>query len=482
MLRKEWPENLPWPEPLRDGNGTAWDFEDVEFSDIDSEAQEMLDIKTYYDGLVEEGKLNEDYTLNEDYEDWSDEDDEPDEEYDDETGFDPEVGVDYWDGERFDLEGLEEDLSSHMNLLKIETVDIDKDPVIAVREATGYAFINENLLRQAFTTRSFAAEYGLSGNCEELEFLGDSVLNFVVTKEITSRLTEVNILKTEAPYVVANIETGEESTRNDIRINEGVLSRIREKYICREYLAARAELLGLDRFILIGSSEELTDSCKEDMMEALLAAVALDCEWNWPVIEETADRLLCIQLSNPDRFLKKSFYDMLNTWHQKHFHEMPSYEVYGKRKIYCTLRYFVPENDKGVYTTQRIDTEGESRSEVREYAAREAYRFLVNNGLWKNLKEARLIPDMDNSINQLQELYQKGYLEERPSYEFKEMDGSHWHCSCVCDGMDGYGNAGSKTRAKKKASYMVLVHLLDSAGICEKAWKDVMYHSVTESD
>ena len=483
MLKKSWQNNLPWPKPLSDGNGMAWECEDAEISNPDSEAEELLEIRRYFDGLVECGRLNEDYTLNEDYEAWPDEEDsEDDEEFGDEAEFVPEIGEDYWDGESFALELLEEDLSDHMNLLKIEPVDPEKDPVSAVREATGYDFVNENLLRQAFTARSFAVEYGLSGNCEELEFLGDSILNLVVTKEITNQLSEVNPLKTEAPFVVQAIPDGKDDANGSIQINEGILSRIRERYVCREYLAARAERSGLDRFILIGSSEQLTEERKEDMVEALLAAVALDCGWKWETIEEVADRLLCIQLSYPDRFLKKSYYDMLNAWHQKHFGEMPSYEVYGQRTIYCTLRYFAPENDQGIAQTQRIDTEGETRSEARENAAKEAYRFLMQKGLWKNLKEAKLAPDMDNSINQLQELYQKGYLEERPTYEFEEQDGSCWYCSCICDGLDGFGRAGSKTRAKKKASYMLLIRLLDSAGICKKEWRDAMYHSVMDKD
>ena len=53
---------------------------------------------------------------------------------------------------------------------------------------------------------------------------------------------------------------------------------------------------------------------------------------------------------------------------------------------------------------------------LRENAARRAYEFIVRNGLWKNLSEAGIVPDLDNSINQLQELYQKKYLEEKPEY------------------------------------------------------------------
>lgn len=63
-----------------------------------------------------------------------------------------------------------------MNCIKIPFSS--QDPVTAIRDVTGYEFINENLLRQAFTRRAFGLEYGV-GNSEELEFLGDSILNTV---------------------------------------------------------------------------------------------------------------------------------------------------------------------------------------------------------------------------------------------------------------------------------------------------------------
>lgn len=52
------------------------------------------------------------------------------------------------------------------------------------------------------------------------------------------------------------------------------------------------------------------------------------------------------------------------------------------------------------------------------------------------------------------------------------------YCSCICRGVSGFGRSVGKTKAKKKAGYMVLVQLLSAAGICKKEWKDVMNKSV----
>ena len=256
-----------------------------------------------------------------------------------------------------------------------------------------------------------------------------------------------------------------------------MLSRIRSQYVCKEYLAQRAQELGLDQFILYGSGEVPTESSREDMMEALIGAVAVDSSWDTKALERVVDNLLCVQLTYPDRFLKETHYDLLGAWHQKRFGCMPSYEVYdlGKRGFGCTIRFRVPENDKGIQTSQRIDVDAGTRSKAREEAAFMAYGFIRNHGLWINLKDAGLVPSLEHSINQLQELYQKKYLDEAPKYEFEQWQGDEWNCDCVCGGVNGYGRGLGKTQAKKRAAYMVLIRLLQSAGICEKSWEEEMW-------
>ena len=449
---KPWPKDCVWPEPLYEGEGFQWDYDTAEMAELDERAEELLEIRSYFDELVSVCRLNEDYSLNEDYDDEEDE-------------FKPDVGDEYWDENRFDIEWWEDDLIEHLNHLKIELNE--SCPVMTVYEATGYMFVNENLLRQAFTRRAFAIEYGLSGCNEELEFLGDSILGSVVTREMINLLTEINVENTEAPF--------------ETKYDEGDLSKIRSRYVSKEYLSERAAALGLDKLILYGTGEKPTESSREDMMEALIGAVALDSGWNWNKIESVIDKLICVQLSDPDGLLKKTYYELFNSWHQSRFGIMPEYEVYpgSAGKYYkCVLRYSVPDNDKGVWNRQIAHGEGATRSGARENAAAKAYYFIVDKGLWMNLRDAGVIPDKENSINQLQELYQKKYLSSLPVYEFEEFSPDIWQCDCRCDGMYGFGRAGSKTKAKKRAAYMLLIHILDGAGICEDEWKSGLYEYV----
>ena len=470
--RKAWPEGCIWPEPVWDSiwGGNYWDVEDADLMKTDEDMEDLLEIREYMDSLVDEGRLNADYSLNEDYVEEGYSNDEETEQSigDEEEPFSPEKGIDYWD-DGFNVESWEDDLIEHINLIKIPAST--PDPVSIIRDTIGYEFINENLMRQAFTRRAFGTVYGV-GNSEELEFLGDSVLNMIVTREMARQFSEVVTIHPYAPF--------------QSKYSEGEMTKIRSHFVNKEHLAARAALLGLDKYILYGPGEAENASAAEDMMEALLGAVAVDSGWDWHVLEEVADRLVCIQITKPDEFLKKSYYDLFNAWHQRHFGCIPDYEIYchvgSKRSIpyHCTIRFSIPENQKGLMESQRIDIDEETRGSARERAAWQAYRFVMNEGLWINLSDAGVVPSLENSINQLQELYQKKYLENKPEYTFEERKGDVWRCDCVCGGVNGFGEAGSKTAAKKKASYMVLVRMLSAAGICKKEWKEQMYKNVLQ--
>ena len=446
---ERWPKDCLWPEPLYDDMGMFWSAEDIEMSELDEEGQDLLEVRDYYDSLVEMGRLNEDYTWNYEFdsdeidgETWDDEGI-----YGEEPGspeeFVPDIGEEYW-SDHFEYEYWELDLSDHYNRLKIEPEGFHT--IIDIQGILGYSFVNENLLRQAFTRRSFAVEYGLNGCNEELELIGDAVLNTIVTREIAAQLTEIDTYRVDAPFVS--------------HYREGDLSKIRSHFVSGDYLSAKMDELGLSKYILYGKSEELGPAGKEDVMEALIGAVMVDSGWNWDAAEDLIDRLLCVHISEPGRFLRKSYFEIFNTWHQKLFGEIPDYTVDGRGPYHCLIRFDVPENEIGIRTRQLMTASGDTRSQARDRAAETAYRFVKNNGLWININDAGMVPDLENSINQLQELYQKKYLDSKPEYEFMELPEDQWKCKCICGGIVTYGWGASKTKAKKEAAYEALRELI----------------------
>lgn len=113
----------------------------------------------------------------------------------------------------------------------------------------GYTFTNPLYLKTALTHRSAASQHN-----ERLEFLGDSILNTVITKELYHRFPQEN---------------------------EGQLSRLRAHLVKGEMLAQIATEIQLGDFLFLGPGELKTGGFRRtsilaDALEAVFAAIFLD--------------------------------------------------------------------------------------------------------------------------------------------------------------------------------------------------------------
>jgi ribonuclease-3 len=116
-------------------------------------------------------------------------------------------------------------------------------------------FSNRSLLIQAVTHPSYMHEVAQEdGDYQRLEFLGDSILGFLLAELLYKTYPEWD---------------------------EGALSRLRSRLAGQDVLADRARLLQLGSYIRLGRGEEQTagrdkDSILSDILEAILAALYLD--------------------------------------------------------------------------------------------------------------------------------------------------------------------------------------------------------------
>ena len=101
-------------------------------------------------------------------------------------------------------------------------------PFEEIEDKIGYAFRDKSLLREAFTHSTYANAFGGRDN-ERMEYLGDAVLQLVVT---------------EWQYV------------RDKRAEEGVLTRERQKYVCEDALDEAVRALGLQKYLLVSGGRE----------------------------------------------------------------------------------------------------------------------------------------------------------------------------------------------------------------------------------
>jgi len=124
-----------------------------------------------------------------------------------------------------------------------------------IEEALGYSFCNEKLLNEAMTHRSYANEHLVnSPDNERLEFLGDAVLDLVISQYLMVYLPH-------SP--------------------EGELTRIRAEVVTLPSLARLAKLLDLGTGLLLGRGEKRSggrekSSLLADTLEALFGAIFID--------------------------------------------------------------------------------------------------------------------------------------------------------------------------------------------------------------
>ena len=117
----------------------------------------------------------------------------------------------------------------------------------------GYEFTNKELLKRALTHTSYAYEMNVE-SYEKLEFLGDSILEFVTSE-----------------YIYTNFPN----------LKEGEMTKVRAMVVCEESLAQVAKLHNFSDFLHLGKSELLSGGANktailEDTMEAVIAAIYLD--------------------------------------------------------------------------------------------------------------------------------------------------------------------------------------------------------------
>ena len=176
-----------------------------------------------------------------------------------------------------------------------------------LEQGLGYTFRNKALLENALTHSSYAnenREKNIPDN-ERLEFLGDSILGFVV-----------------ADYLYRNYPDKP----------EGELTRIRADLVCERNLAEAAATIELGSYLLLGHGEEQgggrkRDSIVSDAMESVIAASFMD--GGFAAAKEIIDRLILsnIPKGRPRNFdYKTAFQELVQRKKDQQIH----YELTGE--------------------------------------------------------------------------------------------------------------------------------------------------------
>lgn len=343
---------------------------------------------------------------------------------------------------------------------------MNKKDLEKIQSILGYKFNEPMLLKQAFTRRSYSQEHGGQNN-EVLEFFGDKVLDFVVTKRIATYFGE------QCQYGTYITFGGE---------GEGEFTKIKEKLVERSMLAHRIDILGIADFLIMGKGDiaknvQNEESVKEDLFEAIIGAVSVDCNWNIEVIQNVVERMLDVRkYFKNSSTIHNNYVDLVQQWWQKQFGQIPGYGFHSsvEQTVTESMARFMGqchENGKGMIACQ-LDYaglvfigRGKSNSEARENTAQIFYSYLEKHNLLFSLKYDIGDPYEEKAISQLHELAQKGYI-EFPEYHFEEdhdEDGNPlWTCECSVDGYENsyINTCSSKKEAKRASAYEMLLEVL----------------------
>ena len=142
-------------------------------------------------------------------------------------------------------------MSDSDEIERVQAPSLDKGEV---EKLVGTKIANLSLYQKAFTHKSALKRYLLDESFETLEFIGDSVLGFIITKFLFDKFEDRQ---------------------------EGFLTKARTKLVRGETLASIARKLGLDEFVLMDEKGERNGWNKnlkvlEDVFEALVGAIYMD--------------------------------------------------------------------------------------------------------------------------------------------------------------------------------------------------------------
>lgn len=173
-----------------------------------------------------------------------------------------------------------------------------------LQKKLNYHFRDESLLDRALRHRSSGTP-----NNERLEFLGDSVLGFIIAEELYKRHEDAL---------------------------EGDLSRMRSSLVNGQILASLAKQLNLPPHLNLGVGEEKTggrerESILADAVEAIIAAIYLDggmdaartCVLRW-----YGDLVADLASLTPQKDAKTQ----LQEWTQAHKYPLPVYQAHTSGK------------------------------------------------------------------------------------------------------------------------------------------------------
>lgn len=337
-----------------------------------------------------------------------------------------------------------------------------------VQGQIGHTFKNPDLLLQAFKRSSYASENGGEDN-EILEFIGDKALDLAVVNLLVSKYG-----KTQKEFSSS--------------LDEGELTKIKSRMVQKSTLARRMDEMGFAEHLFMGKGDiknniYVEPSVKEDLFEAIIGAVALDCNWNFAKICSVVEAMIVPE----DFFLNDTddnYVRMIQEWEEQVNGVIPLY--WFKERPY-EITYYEPfdgisQSFSLDYNYSRLKYQcelklldtlpiyrgfGASKSEARMNVCKLAYEDLKKKGviIETTIQDELENPNKDDAISQLEILARRGYFSV-PMYSYDESHDENgnpiWTVECHIEEMTETFKSvsSSKKEAKKEAAFEMFMFVL----------------------
>jgi len=208
-------------------------------------------------------------------------------------------------------------------------------------EQIGISFKDKRLLKQALTHRSYANVHAIKEDNERLEFLGDSILDLVISDYLYERYPD---------------------------LDEGGLSRMKSALVNRNTLYLWGKTIGLQEFVLLSREEESAGGREKasiiaNAFEALIAAIYRDQGYM------STKYFIIGMISQQEEIERLDFKSLLQEVVQKKYKILPEYSIRDEsgpdhKKIFeIEVKVKSRTYGKGV---------GKSKKDAQQQAAREA--------------------------------------------------------------------------------------------------------------
>lgn len=219
----------------------------------------------------------------------------------------------------------------------------------SVEKKIGQTFEDKKLLQTALTHASYQEQ---PDNNERLEFLGDAVVELVVSEYLFTHYKQ---------------------------LQEGQLTRLRAEVVCTNSLSACAKRLELGEYLLLGKGEQLMQGDKKpsilaDAFEAVTGAIFLDRG-----IQNAKEFIL----DNLKEHIRLALKGELNVDYKTSLQEY-LYKLYKKEVSYRIEREEGPDHNKRFFAVAMCSGkelargEGKSKKEAHQQAAKNALEHLKN--------------------------------------------------------------------------------------------------------